>query len=67
VPSLKGRTKSFASALLKAAGCKLGKTKTKKVKKGKSGVVTTQTTKAGSVVRSGTAVGITLTKVAKKK
>jgi uncharacterized repeat protein (TIGR01451 family) len=67
VPSLKGRTKSFASALLKAAGCKLGKTKTKKVKKGKSGIVTTQTTKAGSVVPSGTAVGITLTKVAKKK
>jgi Domain of unknown function DUF11/PASTA domain len=67
VPSLKRQTKSFASALLKAAGCKLGKTTTKKVKKGKAGVVTAQTPKAGSMVPLGTAVGVTLTKVAKKK
>jgi hypothetical protein len=67
VPSLKRSTKSFASALLKAAGCKLGKAKTKKVTKGKSGIVTAQTPKAGSTVPVGTAVGITLTKVAKKK
>jgi hypothetical protein len=67
VPSLKRSTKSFASALLKAAGCKLGKAKTKKVTKGKSGIVTAQTPKAGSTVPMGTAVGITLTKVAKKK
>jgi hypothetical protein len=67
VPSLKRQTKSFASALLKAAGCKLGKTTTKKVKKGKAGIVTAQTLKAGTVVPVGTGVGITLTKVAKKK
>jgi uncharacterized repeat protein (TIGR01451 family) len=67
VPALKGRTKSVASALLKAAGCKLGTTKSKKVKKGKGGIVTAQTAKAGSVVPLGTAVGVTLIKVAKKK
>jgi uncharacterized repeat protein (TIGR01451 family) len=67
VPALKRQTKSFASALLKAAGCKLGKTTTKKVKKGKGGVVTAQTPKAGSMVPLGTPVGVTLTKIAKKK
>jgi beta-lactam-binding protein with PASTA domain len=66
VPPLRGRSKSFASALLKAAGCKLGKVKTKKVRKGKNAVVVAQTRKAGSRVPAGTAVGVTLTKIVKK-
>jgi hypothetical protein len=62
VPSLKGRKKAFASALLKAAGCKLGTTKRKRIKKGKSGRVIAQGKKAGSVVPAGTRVAITLSK-----
>jgi len=62
VPRLKGRKKRFASALLKAAGCKLDKTKTKRVSKGKSGRVLSQGTKAGTTVPLGTAVAVTLSK-----
>lgn len=62
VPSLKKRTKSFASALLKAAGCRLGKTKTKKVKKGRSGLVVAQSKKAGTSVPLRTRVNVTVSK-----
>lgn len=61
VPSLKKRTRSFARALLKAAGCRLGKT-TKKVKKGRSGIVLTQSRKAGTSLPLLTKVNITLSK-----
>lgn len=67
VPNLKGKTKSFARDLLKAAGCKLGKSKTKTVKKGRSGRVTAQSRKAGSTQAVGTAVDITLSKRAKQR
>jgi hypothetical protein len=60
VPKLKGRTKSFAKALLKAAGCKLGKVKHKTVTKGRNGRVRSQTVKAGTRVPAGTKVGVTL-------
>jgi PASTA domain/Domain of unknown function DUF11 len=62
VPSVKKRTKSFASALLKAAGCRLGKAKTKKVSKGRSGVVLTQSRKAGTSVPLRTKVNVTVSR-----
>ncbi len=60
VPKLKGRTKAIAKALLKAAGCKLGKVKRKTVTKGSDGRVRAQTVKAGTRVSAGTKVGVTL-------
>jgi hypothetical protein len=66
VPRLKRRTKAFAKALLKAAGCRLGATKTKRVKKGKPRRVIAQTRKAGASVPLGTKVGITLSKRARR-
>ena len=62
VPRLKGRKKRFAAALLKAAGCKLGTTKTRRVRRGKSGRVLAQGTKAGTTVPLGTAVAVTLSR-----
>jgi hypothetical protein len=60
VPKLKGRTKAFAKALLKAAGCKLGTVKRKTVSKGRNGRVRSQTVKKGTSVPAGTKVGVTL-------
>lgn len=62
VPSLKKRTRSLASALLKAAGCRLGKAKSKRVSKGRSGLVVAQSKKAGTSVPLRTKVNITLSK-----
>ena len=61
VPSLKKRTRSFAAALLKAAGCRLGKTK-KKASSGRSGLVLKQSKKAGTSVPLRTKVNITVSK-----
>jgi hypothetical protein len=66
VPRLRGQTKRFAAALLKAAGCKLGATKAKRARKGKVGRVVSQGTKAGSSVPLGTAVDVTLRKRARR-
>jgi beta-lactam-binding protein with PASTA domain len=60
VPKLKGRTKAFAKALLKAGGCKLGTVKRKTVSKGRNGRVRSQTVKKGTSVPAGTKVGVTL-------
>jgi beta-lactam-binding protein with PASTA domain len=57
-------TKSKASAALKKAGCKLGKTKKKKLKKftkkQKKNRVRSQSPAAGQVVAAGTSVTITI-------
>lgn len=71
VPALKGKTKSAASTALNKAGCKLGKTKKKKLrrftKKQKRNRVRSQSRPAGSVAPSGTAVDITINVKKKKK
>lgn len=60
VPKLKGRTKAFAGALLRAAGCRLGATKTKRQRKGKARRVIAQSVRAGADVPLGTHVNVTL-------
>lgn len=62
VPSLKGLTKAVAKRLLTAAGCKLGKAKSKKAKSGKKGTVIKQSPKAGSKLAPGAKVAVTLKK-----
>lgn len=62
VPSVKGLSRTLAKRVLIAASCKLGKVKTRAIKKGKVGVVTAQGTKAGSILPKDTSVSVTLTK-----
>lgn len=62
VPTLKGLRTPFAKRLLEAAGCKLGKRTSKRVKRGTSGVVVSQGTQARRVVPAGTAVKVTVAK-----
>lgn len=64
VPSLKAKTKSAAKTAIEAAGCKLGQTKKKKLrkftKKQKRNRVRSQSPAAGQVVPAATAVTITV-------
>jgi hypothetical protein len=62
VPSLKGLTKAIAKRLLTVANCKLGKATKKAAKKGKTGTVIKQSKKAGSKLKVGSKVNVTLKK-----
>jgi beta-lactam-binding protein with PASTA domain len=62
VPSLKGLTKSVAKRLLAATNCKLGKATKKAAAKGKTGTVIKQSKKAGSKLKAGSKVNVTLKK-----
>jgi hypothetical protein len=63
VPSLKGKKKAAAQSAVKAASCAVGKTSTKKLSKKQKkskGKVLGQTIPAGTEVKVGTKVGITV-------
>jgi Domain of unknown function DUF11/PASTA domain len=62
VPSLKGLTKAIAKRLLTVANCKLGKATKKAAKKGTTGTVIKQSKKAGSKLKAGSKVNVTLKK-----
>jgi len=62
VPLTRGLTRGLANRLLSAAGCRLGTVKRRVVRRGRPGRVLAQSTRAGTVVDFGTAVGITLSK-----
>lgn len=67
VPNLKGMTLAQAESALTAAHCTLGKVKKKKVKKGKSGVVLSQSPAAGQTLAAGAIVDVTVSKKKKKR
>jgi beta-lactam-binding protein with PASTA domain len=67
VPNLKGMSTSAAKTALETARCTLGKITKKKVKKGKSDKVLTQSPAAGQAFAVGTPVSVTVTSVKKKK
>jgi len=62
VPLLRGLTRRFASRLLTASGCALGKVKSRVVRRGPRGRVLAQSARANRVVGFGAKVGITLSK-----
>jgi beta-lactam-binding protein with PASTA domain len=65
VPKLAGKKLAAAKKSLKAAGCKVGKIKSKKSKK-KKGRVIAQGRKAGSKLPAGATVPLTVSKGPKK-
>lgn len=60
VPNVKGRTQSSAKSAITAAGCTLGSVHKPARKTGSKLVVGSQSPSAGSVVRKGTAVNLTM-------
>jgi hypothetical protein len=62
VPKLKKKTSSQAAALLKGAGCALGKVKKHRGPTAKKGKVVSQKSPAGTFVKLGTAVGVVIGK-----
>jgi hypothetical protein len=67
VPLLRGLTRGLANRLLSAAGCRLGTVGRRTVRRGRPGRVIAQSTRAGTVVDFGTAVGITLSRRAGRR
>ena len=67
VPNIKGKTVAQATTALKAANCALGKISKKKVKKGKSGVVLSQSPAAGQSLPVGSKVNVSVSQKKKKK
>ena len=61
-PLLRGLTRSFASRLLVASGCRLGAVTTRSVRRGPSGLVIGQSVRADALLASGASVGITLSR-----
>ena len=66
VPKLAGKKLAAAKKSLKAAGCKVGKVKSKNSKKKKKGRVIAQGRKSGSKLPAGTKVPLTVSKGPKK-
>ena len=67
VPLVRGLTKRFASRVLAAAGCRLGKAKSQKVRRGKAGLVIKQSQRRDATLALGAKVDVTLAKRAAAK